>query len=149
MIRYLTGDLLASSAQVLVNPVNVVGVMGKGLAKQFKDHYPEMFKEYAQVCKAGDLDIGLLWIYKTADKWILNFPTKKHYKDPSKFEYVELGLKKFVDSYETLGITSIAFPQLGCGLGGLNWESQVKPLMELQLTDLPIDIQIYVQEEQK
>jgi O-acetyl-ADP-ribose deacetylase (regulator of RNase III) len=149
MIRYVTGDLLKSSAQVLVNPVNVVGVMGKGLVQQFKDQYPQMFKEYEQICKAGDLRIGLLWMYKNADKWILNFPTKKHYKDASKPEYVEAGLKNFVDSYESLSVTSIAFPQLGCGLGGLNWESQVKPLMEQHLADLPIDISIYVGEEKR
>ncbi|MGB1286281.1 MAG: macro domain-containing protein [Aggregatilineales bacterium] len=143
MITYITGDLFQSSAQVLVNPVNTVGVMGRGLAKVFKQKYPEMFTEYQQRCKSGDFDVDDLHLYRTSDKWILNFPTKKHWRGKSKLEYIEAGLQKFVDIYETENITSAAFPQLGCGLGGLDWNTQVRPLVKQYLQDLPIDIYVY------
>ena len=142
MITYIVGDLFESSAQVIVNPVNVVGVMGKGLAKKFKQAYPDMFKQYKTLCNTGELDVGKLWLYKAPDKWILNFPTKQHWRQKSKLEYIEAGLKEFVDTYDTLGIQSIAFPMLGCGAGGLDWED-VRPLMENYLGDLPIEITIY------
>lgn len=144
MLVYVEQDIFQSPAQVIVNTVNTVGVMGKGIAKRFKDIYPEMYKEYRIYCEDGSLDIGKLWIYKTDGKWILNFPTKKHWRNPSKVEYIEEGLKKFVETYEQRGITSISFPQLGCGNGGLDWESEVKPLMEKYLKKLPIDIFIHV-----
>ena len=142
MITTVTGNLLDSTAQTFVNPVNTVGVMGKGLARAFKHNYPDMFAQYKHYCDDGRLDIGKLHLYKTSAKWILNFPTKKHWRSKSKLEYIELGLQKFVDTYEQQGITSIAFPQLGCGLGGLLWDD-VRPVMERYLNDLPIDVFIY------
>src|SRR5206468_4250004 len=105
MISYVTGDLFSAPAKVLVNTVNVVGVMGKGIALRFKQIYPEMFREYQALCESGELQIGTLWIYRTPHKWILNFPTKKHWRDPSKPDYIEAGLKKFVASYSAQGIT--------------------------------------------
>ncbi|MDZ4482700.1 macro domain-containing protein [Bacillus cereus] len=144
MITYVKMDLFQSPAHVLVNTINTVGVMGKGIAKTFKEVYPDMFKEYQILCEKELLTVGKLWIYKTPNKWILNFPTKKHWRSPSKIEYIEAGLQKFVKSYEEKGIDSIAFPPLGCGNGGLNWESEVKPLMEKYLKDLPIDIYIHL-----
>ena len=143
MLTYVSGNLFDSPAQVLVNTVNTVGIMGKGIARDFKEAYPEMFGEYQQLCKQGELSIGQLWIYRTPDKWILNFPTKVHWRQPSKIEYIEAGLKTFTIIYADLGIRSIAFPELGCGNGGLDFESQVKPLMEKYLSELPIDITIY------
>ncbi|WP_187427127.1 macro domain-containing protein [Rossellomorea marisflavi] len=127
-----------------MNTVNTVGVMGKGIAKTFKEVYPEMFSEYQILCEKKLLTIGKLWIYKTPNKWVLNFPTKKHWRSPSKIEYIEAGLKKFVQSYDQKGIDSIAFPPLGCGNGGLNWENEVKPLMEKYLNDLPIEVFIHL-----
>lgn len=142
MIKYMKGDLFSSPAQVLVNTVNLDGVMGKGIALQFKKLYPDMFKQYQFYCEQKMLQIGKLWIYKTPNKWILNFPTKNHWRNKSKMEYIEKGLQKFVDTYIDRGITSIAFPKLGCGNGGLDWKD-VKPVMDRYLKNLPIDIFVY------
>jgi O-acetyl-ADP-ribose deacetylase (regulator of RNase III) len=143
MILYVKGNLLQSPAQVLVNTVNTVGVMGRGIALEFKRLYPEMFREYRELCEQGKLQIGTLWLYKSPNKWVLNFPTKKHWRSPSHVEYVEAGLRKFVSSYTDLGIHSIAFPALGCGNGQLDFETQVQPLMHKHLRNLPIEIFIY------
>src|SRR3989338_6015525 len=129
MITHVKGSLFESPAKVLVNTVNVVGVMGKGIAKIFKEIYPDMFVKYQQLCENKQFKIGKLWLYKTDHKWILNFPTKDHWRQPSKPEYIEEGLKKFASSYSVMGITSIAFPCLGCGNGELDWETVVQPLM--------------------
>ena len=142
MITYVIGDLLKSPADVLVNTVNTVGVMGKGIANDFKKIYPEMFTQYQKLCEKGLFNIGQLWIFKTKNKWVLNFPTKKHWRNPSKIEYIEAGLDKFVKTYAEKGITSISFPMLGCGNGELNWETEVRPLMEKYLKNIPIDIYI-------
>lgn len=143
MLSYLKGDLLSSPAQVQVNTVNTVGVMGKGIALQFKNKYPKMFLDYQQACNENKFDVGNLFLWKSEMKWILMFPTKKEWKNPSKIEYVEEGLKKFVINYDKLGIESIAFPKLGCGNGKLDWKD-VKPLMEKYLKPLPITVYIYV-----
>ena len=147
MITYVASDLFQSPAQVLVNTVNTVGVMGKGIALQFMRIYPEMFKQYQIYCEKGQFDIGQLWLYKSPQKWVLNFPTKRDWHDKSKIEYVEAGLKRFIEIYEPEGITSISFPRLGCGLGGLDWENEVRPLMERYLGSLPIEIIIHVPDE--
>jgi O-acetyl-ADP-ribose deacetylase (regulator of RNase III) len=94
--------------------------MGKGIAKDFKLKYPEMYQQYRQFCQKGSLKIGTLWIYRTSPKWILTFPTKEHWKNPSRLEFIEIGLQKFVQTYEKQKIQSIAFPKLGCGNGQLN-----------------------------
>lgn len=143
MLTYLRGDLLSSPAQVQVNTVNVVGVMGKGIALQFKNKYPEMFKSYRQICEKHLFDVGNLYLWKSSKKWVLLFPTKKHWRNPSKIEYIESGLKKFVENYDRLGIESIAFPKLGCGNGNLDWNI-VKPIMKKYLKPLPINIYIYI-----
>jgi O-acetyl-ADP-ribose deacetylase (regulator of RNase III) len=143
MLVYLQTDLFASPAQTLVNTVNTVGVMGKGIAKSFKERYPEMFREYKRLCDRGELRTGTLQLWRGADKWVLNFPTKTTWRLPSTLAYVRAGLDKFVESYEDLGITSISFPPLGCGNGNLDW-AEVKPLVESYLKDLPI--QVYVHE---
>lgn len=143
MITYVAGSLFTSPAQVLVNTVNTQGVMGKGLALQFKQTYPEMFKKYQKFCEQGKIDIGVLWIYKTPHKWVLNFPTKKHWRNPSKKEYIEIGLKKLTERFSELGIHSVAFPALGCGNGGLDWEKVVKPMMEHYLNKLPADVFVH------
>lgn len=144
MITYVVGDLFTSPAKVLVNTVNTVGVMGKGIAYDFKRIYPEMFEQYQYYCKNGIFDIGMLWLYRTSHKWILNFPTKKHWRNKSKVEYIVAGLEKFANTYDSKGIVSISFPMLGCGNGELDWESQVQPVMEEYLRQLPIEIYIHL-----
>lgn len=143
MITYVKGNLFQSPAQVLVNTVNTVGVMGKGIALDFKQLFPAMYRQYRDLCESGQLTIGKLWLYKSPNKWVLNFPTKKHWRSPSRVEYVDAGLKKFVQRYAAFGIDSVAFPALGCGNGQLDFATQVQPLMEKHLKSLPIEIFIH------
>lgn len=142
MIIYRRTSLLESSAQTLVNTVNCVGVMGKGIAKAFKERHPAMFDSYKRICDQQLLEPGKLWLWKGATNWVLNFPTKVHWKHPSKIEWVEAGLQKFVSSYQSQGITDVSFPRLGCGNGGLDWED-VRPLMEHYLKDVTIPVFIH------
>jgi O-acetyl-ADP-ribose deacetylase (regulator of RNase III) len=142
MIRYVRGNLFDSGAQTLVNPVNCRGVMGKGLAKVFKDRWPEMFRQYQEACKKGEVRPGSPLLFKGEDRQILSVPTKDDWKKPSTCEMVEAGLKAIHERYRDWGITSIAMPALGCGLGGLEW-SKVRPLIEVHLADLPIGIEVY------
>lgn len=144
MITYVIGDLFHSPAKVLVNTVNVVGVMGKGIAKDFKTIFPEMFQVYQKLCEQKKIDIGKLQLWRGSNKWVLNFPTKKHWRNPSKPEYIEAGLKTFLEGYARNSISSVAFPQLGCGHGELDWEKQVRPLMEKHLSNLPIEVFIHL-----
>ena len=133
-----------SNAQTLVNTINCVGIMGKGLALEFKNRYPAMFDKYKSFCDKGVFKPGVLWIYKADDgKWILNFPTKVDWRNPSEMSYLEEGLKKFVEIWKDKGITSIAFPLLGCTNGGLN-PDDVIPLMEKYLSQCDgLDVTIY------
>ena len=147
MIHYVTGNLLAASDEALINTVNTVGVMGKGIALQFKDRYPYNFQVYQQACKEGSIFPGKLLVTRdsnlsTDSKWIINFPTKKDWKHRSKYEYIEEGLKDLVRVLDQYRIKSIAIPPLGCGNGGLDW-SKVKELMEKYLGELNVDIHIY------
>jgi len=102
-----------------------------------------MYTSYRRFCKAGAFKIGQLYLYRTANKWVLNFPTKEHWRKPSRLEWIESGLQKFVATYTEQGITSISFPQLGCGNGGLPW-SDVRPLVEKYLGTLPIPVYVHV-----
>jgi O-acetyl-ADP-ribose deacetylase (regulator of RNase III) len=142
MISYVKGNLFESPAQTLVNTVNTVGVMGKGIALRFKQIYPEMFEEYQHLCEKGQLKIGMLHVYRTPNKLVLNFPTKESWRRPSRLSYIEAGLQRFRDSYREAGIQSVAFPPLGCGNGELDFDD-VRPLMESYLADLPIAVYIY------
>ena len=142
MLAYHRTSILTSQGQTVVNTVNTVGIMGKGLASSFKKKYPDMFKAYKKLCDEGQFDVGHLWLWKGANQWVLNFPTKKHWRQPSKLSYVEAGLKKFVQQYEQRGIREIAFPRLGCGDGGLEWDD-VRQLMEKYLGSLPIPVYIH------
>ncbi|MCC4299582.1 macro domain-containing protein [Aurantimonas coralicida] len=137
MLIYKRTSILEASSQTVVNTVNCVGVMGKGLAHEFRKLEPEMFLAYKDVCEQKLLEPGKLWLWRGAERWVLNFPTKKHWRNPSKIEWIEMGLQKFVASYESRGIREIAFPRLGCGNGNLDW-SDVRPLMEHYLSDLEI-----------
>jgi O-acetyl-ADP-ribose deacetylase (regulator of RNase III) len=142
MLVYLRTDLFSSPAQTLVNTVNTVGVMGKGVAKTFKERYPEMFREYKDLCEKGRLQVGSLMLWRGSDKWVLNFPTKTTWRLPSQVNYIEAGLQRFVATYEELGITSVSFPPLGCGNGNLEW-STVKPLMERYLKKVLIPVYVH------
>jgi O-acetyl-ADP-ribose deacetylase (regulator of RNase III) len=137
-LSYCKGDIFDLTAQVLVNPVNCKGHMGKGLALAFKQRYPHMFASYQQECRDGKLRIAQPTLYKASTPWILNFPTKDHWRDDSKMEYLEEGLQYFVVHYKALGIKSIAFPKLGAGLGKLPW-NMVGPLMVKYLSQVDID----------
>lgn len=143
MITYVKGDIFTSPAKLIVNTVNTVGVMGKGVALEYKNRYPEMFRMYKELCDTKRLDVGKLALWKGESKWVLLFPTKKHWRNPSKLEYVESGLRKFADNWDSIGVNSVAFPRLGCGNGGLNWD-EVRPLMEKYLNPLPIQVFVYV-----
>lgn len=142
MLIYRRTSLLESTAQTLVNTVNCVGVMGKGLARAFKDRDPQMFEAYKRICDQKLLKPGGLWLWRGADFWTLNFATKNHWRNPSRMEWIEQGLQKFVAGYERQGIREISFPRLGCGNGGLDWDD-VRPLMEHYLSRLPIQIYIH------
>lgn len=142
MIKYVATNLFDSPAQTLVNTVNTVGVMGKGVAAEFKGRYPKMFKAYQKLCTSGELDIGKLHLWREPDHWVLNFPTKTTWKKPSHLNFISEGLKTFVASYREMQISSIAFPPLGCGNGNLGW-IDVKPLMESYLKNLEIPVFIH------
>ena len=145
-ITILRGNIFNSHSQTIVNTVNCVGVMGKGIALVYKLRYPQLFEKYQAVCKKGLLEIGKLWLYKEEVNapWVLNFPTKKHWKYPSEYEYIEAGLKKFIATYKEKGIQSIAFPLLGANNGGLD-SNKVLEIMKEYLTrcDIPVEIYLY------
>jgi O-acetyl-ADP-ribose deacetylase (regulator of RNase III) len=146
MINYTIGNMLDSNAEALVNTVNTVGVMGKGIALQFKKRYPNNLKMYTKACKDGTFDTGQMLIVEDGDlmnrKLIINFPTKKHWRSPSKYEYIETGLAALTKEIIERKIKSIAIPPLGCGNGGLDW-NEVRAMMERHLSDLDCDITIY------
>jgi len=142
-IRALIGDLFASKMQTLVNTVNCVGVMGKGIAQLFKQEYPEMFADYEARCGRGEVKLGKPYYYKDlAGVSIVNFPTKGHWRAATRLADVEAGLDYFLQHFREWGITSVAFPPLGCGNGGLEWSS-VGPLMYHKLSQIGIPVQIY------
>jgi O-acetyl-ADP-ribose deacetylase (regulator of RNase III) len=139
------GDLFASPAQTLVNAVNCRGVMGKGLALEFARRYPRMLAEYQRLCASHTLRPGKLHLYSDGAPWILNFPTKDHWRSPSALSYVAEGLEYFVAHYAAWGVESIAFPQLGTGNGGLDWAA-VEPIMRRYLAPLPIPVELFVRD---
>lgn len=143
-IKHIKGNIFNSKCQTIVNTVNCVGVMGKGIALVHKLRYPKMYEEYKEHCKNKLIKTGTLWLYSKQENapWILSFPTKAHWKYPSKIEWIEEGLQKFVETYEKKGITSIAFPLLGTHNGGLN-TNEVIQLMNMYLGKCSIDIEIY------
>lgn len=143
-VKHIHGNIFNSKCQTLVNTVNCVGVMGKGIAFVHRLRYPKMYEEYREHCKNKLIKTGSLWLYTKQENapWILNFPTKFHWKYPSKIEWIEQGLLKFVETYEMKGITSIAFPLLGTHNGGLD-TNEVKILMDEYLKKCSIDIEIY------
>ena len=139
MIRVKTGDILAEDTEALVNTVNCVGVMGRGIALQFKKTFPENFRAYAEACKRGEVRPGRMFVFETLQltnpRYIINFPTKRHWRGNSRIEDIQAGLKDLVAAVREREIRSIAVPPLGSGLGGLEW-SDVLPLIEKALRGL-------------
>ena len=146
MIEFIKdGDLLGEQADALVNTVNCVGVMGRGVALQFKNKFPENNKQYVVACKKGLVRPGKMFVTSNGllgPRWIINFPTKRHWRHPSRMVDIELGLNDLISQIEKLGIRSVALPPLGCGLGGLDWRV-VREVIERKLASLP-DVQFRV-----
>jgi O-acetyl-ADP-ribose deacetylase (regulator of RNase III)/uncharacterized protein YwgA len=143
MIHAKIGDLFKTEMQTLVNTVNCVGVMGKGIAAIFKKEYPDMFEDYKERCNRGQMRLEEPYLYTDlAGAFILNFPTKQHWRASTRLADVEAGLDYFIANYVAWGIQSIAFPPLGCGNGGLSWET-VGPLMYQKLKEIDIPVEIY------
>ena len=146
MIKFTTGNLLDSNAQALVNTVNTVGVMGKGIALMFKERFPENFKAYEAATREGKVQVGSMFVTERKDmfgpKWIINFPTKKHWRHPSKIEWIERGLDDLVSVIKRLSIRSVALPPLGAGNGGLEW-SIVRELIADKMGGLDLDIVVF------
>ena len=153
-ITYTSSNIFDSTADALVVPVNTAGVMGAGLAKQFATRWPDLLAEYGSACARGVLKIGSLFFWQVNDprhaklittpRYVVCFPTKRHWRYPSKLEYIETGLGLFTQHYGTFDITTAAFPKLGCGLGQLNWDRDVEPLMERYLNPLPLSVSIHL-----
>jgi O-acetyl-ADP-ribose deacetylase (regulator of RNase III) len=146
-MKYIIGNMLEADTQALVNTVNTVGVMGKGIALQFKERFPANFKIYANACKKGEVKIGKMLVVKentlAGEKIIINFPTKAEWFKKSQYNYIEEGLEDLINVIKEYKIHSIAIPPLGCGNGGLKWE-KVKLLMDKHLGQfLDVNIQIY------
>jgi O-acetyl-ADP-ribose deacetylase (regulator of RNase III) len=148
MITFTKGNLLTAGTDALVNTVNTVGVMGKGIALMFKEAFPENFKEYEAACKHGEVQVGRMFVTKgqrlDGPKWIVNFPTKEHWRGSSKIEWIEKGLSDLVRIISENKIRSIALPPLGSGNGGLDWQN-VRPKIEKALNSLP-DVEVIVYE---
>ena len=146
MIEFKQGNLLEENTEAIVNTVNCVGVMGKGIALQFKQAFPENFRQYERACRAGEVQPGRMFSVNTVNilypRYIINFPTKRHWRGKSKIEDIKSGLKALVAEVQQLGIGSIAIPPLGCGNGGLDW-GEVKPLIESAFAQLP-DVQVII-----
>jgi O-acetyl-ADP-ribose deacetylase (regulator of RNase III)/uncharacterized protein YwgA len=143
MVKVFIGDLFESKAKTIVNTVNCIGVMGKGIAQMFKNRFPEMFNDYARRCQLGQVYPGVPYLYTDLiGTSIINFPTKKHWRSPSRLDDVVKGLDIFAEKYKEWGIESVAFPPLGCGNGGLEW-AVVGPLMYQRLSTLGISVEIY------
>ncbi|MDQ3339082.1 MAG: macro domain-containing protein [Myxococcota bacterium] len=131
MIEDGSGDLFAARVDALVNAVNTVGVMGKGLALAFKKKFPDNFTAYRNACESGELKPGKVFLFDRGDRsprWVVNFPTKRHWRDASRIDDIRDGLVDLVKQVEARGIESLAMPALGCGLGGLEWKD-VRPLI--------------------
>lgn len=146
-MKFIKGNLLEANTQALINTVNTVGVMGKGIALQFKESFPNNYKVYLAACKRKELHTGKLLVVReqtlSGEKIIINFPTKTEWFQKSRYEYIEDGLKALVTAIEEYNIKSVAIPPLGCGNGGLKWE-KVRPMMEKYLAGLSnVDIFVY------
>lgn len=148
MIEYKTGDILREDAEAIINTVNCVGVMGRGIALQFKNAFPQNFKAYAAACKKDEVQPGRMFVFETGQltnpRYIINFPTKRHWRGKSRMEDIETGLRDLVEVIHRYNIKSIAIPPLGSGLGGLDW-ADVKTRIEVAMESLT-DVRVIVYE---
>ena len=146
MIEYKTGDILSEDVEALVNTVNCVGIMGRGIALQFKNAFPENFKSYAAACKRNKVQPGRMFVFETGQltnpRYIINFPTKRHWRGKSRIEDIKAGLAALAEVIRSRNIRSIAIPPLGSGLGGLDW-SEVRPRVEATLREFS-DLKVVV-----
>lgn len=146
MINIIKGDILKQNTEAIVNTVNCVGVMGRGIALSFRENYPENYKEYKTACDKGEVAPGRMFVYFTGDiferRYIINFPTKKHWKEKSRIDYIKNGLDDLVKVINEYKIKSITIPPLGCGLGGLDWNI-VRPIIENSMSKLP-DVEVNI-----
>ncbi|MBI4880534.1 MAG: macro domain-containing protein [Planctomycetes bacterium] len=146
MIEYKTGDVLAEDAEALVNTVNCAGSMGRGIALHFKKAWPENFRAYAAACRRNEVQPGRMFVFGTGllanPRYIINFPTKRHWRGKSRMEDIEAGLRALVEEIRKRGIRSIAIPALGAGLGGLDW-AEVRARIESAMRGLP-DVKVIV-----
>ncbi len=143
MVRLLTGDLFLSKAQTLVNAVNCVGTMGKGIALEFRKRFPEMYEDYVTRCAAKQVRLGVPYLFRrTMPPWILNFPTKDHWRSVSRLSDILVGLEYLKQCYQQWGVESLAVPALGCGEGQLEWEV-VGPALHDHLSRLSIPVELY------
>lgn len=147
MITFRQGNLLDAPVEALVNTVNTVGVMGKGIALMFKEAFPDNFRAYEQASKRQEIQVGRMFVTENhalnGPRWLINFPTKKHWRNPSKLEWVVEGLQDLRLVIQDKGIASIALPPLGCGNGGLDW-AVVRPVIEEALGELEsVDVVVY------
>ena len=146
--RFTQGNLLEAPVDAVVNAVNTVGVMGKGIALMFKERFPENYKAYAAACKVGEVVVGRMFVTAgvelTGPRWIINFPTKQDWRRPSRLEWLVAGLEDLKEVIREKGIRSIALPALGCGNGGLDWRV-VRPVVEMSLAEL-VDVEVVVYE---
>jgi O-acetyl-ADP-ribose deacetylase (regulator of RNase III) len=162
MITYRKDNIFASEAEALVNPVNCVGVMGAGLAVLFKRYYPDNFAAYVTACRSGNVSVGIMFAFKRMEKtfeeldaveralrgptWIINFPTKQHWRDPSRTKWIIEGLANLAVIIKEQRIFSVAVPALGCGNGGLDYLKQVRPMIEMfaqVLDDIGVNVYAY------
>lgn len=141
-VQIITGNIFTSQCQTLVNTVNCVGVMGAGIALECRLRYPEMHEKYVNLCSNKQINIGRLWIYKAPERWILNFPTKMHWRYPSKIDFLKAGLEKFSNTYKEKGIESIAFPLLGADKGGIPHQQSLSVMIDY-LEKLDLDVEVY------
>ena len=146
MVKFKTGNILEDPSEVLVNTVNCAGIMGKGLALEFKLRYLPMFTKYQEACSKKELLPGMVWVWSTGEeqpKYIFNFSTKDHWRSPSKLSWIKQGLDELLKQTKAFKVKSVAIPPLGCGLGGLDW-NVVKPMIVYTCNRLPaVDWSIY------
>ena len=145
MIRHIKGNLLQAEVEALVNAVNCIGVMGKGIALEFKKRFPANYAAYREACKRGEITLGKMFVFQTGasdrPKFIINFPTKGHWRSKSQMKDIESGLKALVEVVKNNSLRSVAMPALGCGHGGLDW-TDVSERIEKAFRELPSDLEV-------
>jgi O-acetyl-ADP-ribose deacetylase (regulator of RNase III) len=146
MITHVQGDILNDQSEAVVNTVNCVGVMGRGVALQFRNAYPDNYKAYQKACRNGEVRPGAMFVHETGNltgpRYIINFPTKRHWRGNSRMEDIESGLHSLVEWLSKLQVRSVALPPLGCGLGGLDW-NDVRPRIEQALSKEKVEVKLY------